>query len=362
MFRKENSKIACITLSIMLAFSTCTQEALETIPTDQSKKSILELANKKYYVNKENALVFSTPIAYYELTDSLLRLTDKDFLEWEKKINFKSYRTVVQEILDTATEYEDETKFVSQYSNYVQLDDNGFIEPIIQAQSYSVVLNKDRVFYIGDKKHIINESCVSVTGADNYKCEFKYNNMITKSNEYGNTLEYPAISSEPANKRKVFTWFKIYRNIVTAPNGSVFHAIDLDITVRPRKLVSYVFGSSWKDYNTICHIDELKIHMPGIGGNTFFDENGQVVYKEDEYWSLKTSTSSNECSRFTCTYRLKTSASEITGALQDIVCIHYRARTRGTGRNGAAYNIFHPLPGMSNCGHRDVTPYQYTQY
>lgn len=113
-------------------------------------------------------------------------------------------------------------------------------------------------------------------------------------------------------------------------------------------------------------VEELTIHLKGLGATIYFDENGRITFGNDQMMYLQTVTSSKKTSLFTSTYILTGSSlsSSVPERIEDPICVHYRARTGNTGKYGGAYNTYHPYPGMdpNTCGHRIVTEYQHVVY
>lgn len=367
----ENSffKYVVFLFFMVLSFNSCTDNIISNnveelgVNLNMRTTSVLVNTTGRYYVNNDNALVFASVDDYFFVTDSLLKLTDEEFYNWETNIQFESYRSILDRIFSEIVNSDMDESLIEKYSKYIIKNKEGDIEPYIKAQSYTNVLNGNGVFYIGETKHVVDKEYVSIIDLNEksrnvHRFQYAMKQMQMRD---GDAIEYPQISSDARENRKVFTWFNVYRNIAGS-NGLDKNTIDLDIVVRPRKCVNWVLGTSWKDYNDLCYVDELRVHMPGIGGNFVIDENNNWIFKQDEFWWLSTHKSSKSTSRYTITCRLNSTLLTSTDRLQDIVCIHYRARTGDAGKYGAAYNVFHPLPGMTDCGHRNVTSYQHTQY
>lgn len=318
--------------------------------------------NVPYFVGEDGALNFRSVDDYFALSDSLAMLSDKEYMSWEEKNNFNSYRTYVQNIIDNLenVEINNYDDIIAQNSEYVYKDKYGSISPIIDAHVYQCVANKERFFYVNSVKHIVNRDYINVE----YSSKSKENEIIDyslKSNSR-NTVEYPEIEYQrDRSQYKLFTWFKIYKNTITS-GPSKGEKICMDVCVRPRKFNQI---SGWKGYNDYCMVEELTIHLEGLGMTNYFDENGRMVFGNDQMMYLPTVTSSEKTSLFTSTYILSGSmGGSVPERIKDPICVHYRARTGETGKYGGAYNTYHPNPGMdpNTCGHRIVTEYQHVVY
>lgn len=351
----------CFLLMILFSCESDIIENYENVPTKSS-----DILDEAYFVNENGSLVFNTIDDYFALSDSIVKLSDDEYEEWSNKNHFYSYRQYVQNMLSNAVDLDEQEQLSLSHSmpDFIQIDNHGFLSPTIQSQIYRSLINKERIFYIGKVKHVVNKDVIEIStegGSEiqriNY-CDIYQNNSKLKSSDI---IEYPLIEAiSKDGNRKIFTWFKLYKNM--ASGGVIIKEnIILDIMVRPRKFV-YMIG--YKDYNEKCMVEELKIHMPGIGVTYYLDETGTWVNGNNNIMFLKTVTS-KAASLFTSSYILNgMSMSSSVGKLQDPICIHYRARIGDMGKDGAAYNTYHPMPGMNkdDCGHRLVTPYQHVTY
>lgn len=312
-----------------------------------------------YCVNEEGILVFATLQDYQLLTASLIKMDEEEFKDWEKKVNFKSLRTYINQLYQEGSEYiknrGDYEIWVKKYSKYLILDEDGFVEPIIGSQLYRSIVNRNGEFYIGTALNKVDKEYVTITAIENgmdnsRKMKYVFNNVHSRG-EYGNVVEYPKITGygyTGANvSHSITTWFKIYNNSGTDFHGNTVYSLSLDVMSEASSILIWPFWSRNNDYFTI---EGFKIHLPGLGFNTFFDENSNLASRKDEMWFLSP-TKSKKCSRYTLTYLLTNSFNgsvEIPQFIQDPVCVHYKASSSGAH---VSYNTFHPLPGMDECGH-----------
>lgn len=321
-----------------------------------------------YYLTDDGALHFKSIDDYRTLSDSLRGLPEDEFEAWETEVGFSSYRSLFKGILLSAMDMEVGVRnsFVDSNSDYVYIDSNDLIQPVVEAQFFQNVINKDRIFYIADNKYIIdndfviteNQQSRSITN----KIQYSLIDKSVSTKAAGDEVNYPSIEYKNVNGTyKVITWFKIYKNVFNSPFTGKFNEVILEVSVRPREF-SKIAG--FKDYNAWCYVEEMKIHMPGLGFGLFFDETGSQVMANDQRMYLHTTSSSNKTPLYTSSYVIWSSQTQEFGRLQDPVCVHYRARTAELGKFGAAYNTYHPLSGMdpNDCGHRLVTTYQNVEY
>lgn len=350
-----NRLLFLITLCNLCA---CSSDVLDTnLVRDES----ISLKKGGYYLNEQGALTFTSLDAYFALTDSLNHLSENEFCQWEKSHHFISYRTFVNNIIDKADEMKDKDQvitFLKQYADYVYIDENELVQPVIQSQTYQSIANKEGIFYVEEAQNKVGREYVTISknvtkSEAGYIDQIRYIKEKSFTKAYGDEVEYPTIAFvNRDNDRKIFTSFKITKN--AASNGTVsLCQPQLEIFVRARKWVPI---AKWKDYNTICIVENVILQMDGIPFSPYVDENGQWIFGDGKQIKFLAPVESKEAARFTSTYRLTTAPIMMQAPLQDIICIHYRARTRGTGEYGAAYNVYHPNPDMNlqDCGHTKV--------
>lgn len=354
---------------LSLLLSSCGDELLKTdnqrnpefVTKSTLDSNILmdEKCSASYYVNNEGALVFSTLDDYGFLIDSISKLTDDDFVNWENRINFKSYRTFTDNLIENTESLE---MLQSLYPEFFEKNEKyDVVLPKIQAKLYRSIVNKEGIFYIGDTKNKVEDDCFSVEGKNvNPVLRQKISYSLGNESQIGNAIEYPSIEyvSEKTGY-KVMSWFRIYK--IRGTNGSqTYYSTVLEITVRPRSWGALV---GWNDTNSTCHVEEVKMKMKGLGGCMFYDEEGEFVARINEFMALKTVSSSSASKLWTLSIHIGMSDYD-SGVIQDPYCVHYRARIDKIGKFGAAYNTHHPESGIGGaCSlHRQVTEYQNVIY
>lgn len=364
-------KCMALSMCIFMAFQSCSEsnDELMMVASHQNAMTKSIDVERGYDITDDGVLRFESIDAYYSLSDSLRQLTEDEFESWEKEVGFSSYRTFFKNILLSAMEMDTDARngFVNSNSDCVYIDSNDLIQPVVGAQFFRNVINQSRCFYIADNKYIVDSDFVVTEDqmSKSIKDKVRYTLM---SNEVsvlagGDEISYPTIEYVLGRgDYKVMTWFRIYRNVFESPFTGKFNQLLLEVSVRPRKFINI---SGYKDYNDMCYVDEMKIHMPGLGTGIFVDETGSITAAEDQRMFLTTASSTKSTPLYTSSYVIWESKTQVFPTpLQDPICVHYRARTGNTGKYGAAYNTYHPLPGMSkdDCGHREVTEYQHIVY
>lgn len=349
-----------------LLMVSCQNDLFSEIQTDTDlqTKSLDASGFARYYVNDEKALVFETLDDYSLLIDSISKLDDDEFLDWEKEIGFESYRTYTNHLmdeLDSSNEFQITKKLDTNYQKYLLVKEEGLLLPKIPCQIYANICNREGYFYVGKIKNIVDGEFFYADG-DNLNPDL--NRRMTYSlggEQYGNAIEYPTLHSTPHGDYKVMTWFRIFRTRAVSSSGSTYNTA-IEISVRPRSWGKIV---GWKDRESVCYVEELKIHMKGLG-NTYiwFDEDGNSRFASDEYIEMRTNASSKATKRYTWTVFMNSGMLMADpGMLYDPYCVHYRARANVVGKYGVAYNTYHPESGMADeCKHRQVTDYQHVDY
>lgn len=345
---------------VTLLFVSCNQiEELDNV-YNSNNINVTEISPlKAAYIVDDGILNFRSIEDYYKLTDSLSQLSDFEYKNWTKQIGFDSYRNVIDDIMKSDKSDEELLRF---YADYIHKDSIGCIVPNIDFRIYQNVLNKDGLFYINNVVYSFSEDKLASKVLKKMSSPLKYD----ISPKQVTVVEYPDI--EYANNwlgKKVMTHFKLYKNTVTDTplkgNQLIF-----EVYVRPREFNS-VLG--WKDCKDDCMSEEVTFHMEDLGLMRYKDETGNYITKEDHWSDLHTFSSSSPTRLFVASYvvihqNIGTGPIVPLPVLKDPVCVHYRARIGSLGKNGAAYNTYHPLPGMDkeDCGHRLVTEYQHIEY
>lgn len=139
----------------------------------------------------------------------------------------------------------------------------------------------------------------------------------------GNVLvEYPVKMYTPDNKKRVDTNARIYE-LVAEGSQAPFVNLQLEITVRGYSKRA----TGWKKEKTELYVDDVTVRIP-------------------DYWSDVTYEGTHSSNGDYTFYIFNFSLSSLMwGSLippfQKPLCLHYRARTRGTGNYGMAYNFYH---------------------
>lgn len=159
MKKKFSTMVLGLTVALL---SSCNGNDIveETAMSNVKTKAIEQVKSRCSVV--DGILHFSSTDDYYALTDSLCKLSDVEFENWENQNNFLSYRTYVNRIIDEIESAQNEndvdkvSSLLKEYSNYVYLSEEDFVQPVILATSYRSIVNKDGIFYFNDTENVVD--------------------------------------------------------------------------------------------------------------------------------------------------------------------------------------------------------------
>lgn len=332
-------------LSVLLGlFGACTNN-MEMSDNGRVSKGIIQesnvskmLRNKNYAnysVNGENVLVFETVEDYAYVLNMISQFSNEEFKRWENEIGFLSYRSVTDSLFENTNDTE---SLANDYPEYFTLID-GLVETKILSQLEKSIVNTDGIYYIGDIKNKAYEReqiCTYLAPGEEVVNEIE---IPVKQYRSGGNADYKIIGSCRVLKLKA-----------TGATGSMW-SFAIEIINRPRSL----HMTGWKDTKTACWIEEVKVHMKGLGMNVVKDEYGQTNFVEDQFTSLATK-GGESLKILTITYIMSQFMSD-PGKLNDPYCVHFRERIGKFGKNGLAVNYYHEAPGIT-CPHRPVAETQ----
>lgn len=318
-------------LMIVVGMQSCSNNELINESSSLQQTKSINPDNRPYWVTEDGALRFLSVDSYFSLCDSLNKLSDNEFVNWENQIAFFSYRTASSEAIAKIEEAEGTSLYgelLKKYSNLFYVIGDSVISPKIEAQSYRNIVNLEGVFYIGEIKNVIEGNNISGYNAINGQCVLSKQSYLgevtqTKASS-GYTVQYPEYVHDYGKKR-VLTQMKLYNNMVAIPGfSSPVTRIELEILVRGSSLN---FWGKWKKYETVCSIDDISFTLSDM----------PEIFNTHFHFSDVNST--QDVVSFTSIYTLSGILSGGPYLLKDLICVHYRARTRGTGENGVAYNF-----------------------
>ena len=311
-----------------------------------------------YYVREDGILSFASVEDYYATTDLLMNFSNKELRNWEKQNGFTSYRTYTNEIIDeieNAQNDNDEMKvtfLLSKYSKYVYMNNDSIIMPIIQANAYRCVANKDGVFYLNDTKNIVDGKYISAESnimAKNTPIKYSYiisNDLLRDEDEYVDYDNMEYVKSD--NKKSVNASCKLIRHLVSKDaQGTFCTKVQFEVTCFGRRNKKW---GGWQRYSTSHTIEKIHCHFKNIpisvkpdatlgslAVDYNFDHDGVDKIDDDSKYGVQT-------------YDLGLMVKNYANPLTSAQCIHFMVKTAGTYPEGLGYNYY-----MRNYNDKDNT-------
>lgn len=261
-------------LLLLMAITSCTNdlETMEGVSLGEQKKDIVLLGGnsltKSSNDQSDNILQFKDRTVLDETISRLKKMTNKERLEWEKKMNFISLNSIYEKALDevtvtegTAEEYND---LKEKYQNYLYFpeykEDYGAYLPVSNEEIASV-LNKNGEVIIGDEivnmKDIFEYRDLQLTGNALYDLDVLP--RLSNKDYIGN--QYDSGWKEVGSRK-----FKLKGGRRIMDVGKTEIALHLEISFRKKG----VFG--WMNYKETTQTTGSYSPYYGPVGGTFYQE------------------------------------------------------------------------------------------
>lgn len=284
-----------------------------------------------YYV--ENGVIHFTSLdAFFNVAEEVANLSDSEFNEWEKNNNFRSYRTIANELIAEAEEIEDEKErnnFISQNANYIK-EENGNILPVINANFYRSISNANGIFYICSTKNEVTDS--EVIAYDERSRSVRRSTYFSPKARTVQGIQYEE-REHKSGDRKVISSAKIF--IETAFDAQFErHAISLEIFIDGKAKAAF---GRWKHYSTTYSHDLVRVKLKRDPID--IDENDNIIYETGQEIQKPANNSGTKDSKnWTVTYALSKPLIR-EPQIEDVVYLYYDATTRGTGNDKLKYKV-----------------------
>lgn len=294
-----------------------------------------------YSLRADGSLSFRNVDDYFAVTDSLIKLNDEDFVNWENSIGFVSYRSYVDKLTDEVEEAINDSNsdkvssLLNDYAKFISLDEDSVVKPIIKSETYRRITNKDGVFYIGYLKNVVDETSIyavdnGMTRSVSPKLSYVITNNMRGIEEPIYYKEYLYTKSD--NTKRVITTCSIVKNVaLTDAQGNSMSSIQFQIFVDGKRN-----KRGWKHYSTAYFVKDITCLFKNIPLSTNVD--GTVKTSGDFLFEHPGQDSAGESKNHTFVYNLGKSVKNYTTPIQHAACIHYKAMTRGTLPEGIGYN------------------------
>lgn len=322
----KNLIFSCLLLSFLL--SSCNSADLLN-DRKNDKTTIPEKSDNAYYVRDDGSLSFSSLKAYQAVCDSLLQLSPAEFHEWENSIGFKSYRAITNEALEKLKQTTDTKSYNSvlkQYADYIYLSHDSLIYPNIECQYYKNIIDKNGIFYIEGIKNIVTKDHISAFKDGKKLSTYSYISDIPSTKSEQVLDAFPYIETK-WDGRKIATKARFYRTLVTG-GGAIIESYILELYAQ-----GYINQlGHYKPYGTVLMFDDIVFRGKTSAGNIY----------QNTWPDVETADNTGSITVSIPVY-----------FVNELVCLHYRARSRGTGNRGVAYNVyqhqFYDYNGVNKC-------------
>lgn len=336
---------ACL-LSCAL-FSCGENSVLEEVDNSGDALQTKSSVDVPYYVQEDGSLCFRSTEDYFAVTDSLIKLTDQELNNWEKTIGFVSYRSYVDKFVNEVEEaYNDEdfnkfNQLLNEHAEYIYLDTDSLVKPIIKSKTYQCITNQDGVFYLGDIKNVVGETSVYAVGKGRSMSP-KISYVITgNTRDVTDVIGYEEYSYKKADYTKmVISSCSLVKNVVLSDTqGNNTSCVQFQIFVDGKRK-----KGSWKHYSTSYAVKDILCKFRNIPSAVNGDQTLKCV--RDTVFSHPGLDDAGISSSHTFIYNLGLSVRNYTEPIQHAACIHYKAMTGGTNPEGLGYNYANGKYGM----------------
>lgn len=168
--------ILFVIMVFSLALSSCQNEQLEYPEDDMVNIDVL--AGKNNFDTDisgvsciNGALHFENAETVFDVVKKLSSMPNEVFTEWEKKCNFKSLKTTINEAYQDMENSSGFYIYNSKYSKYLYLDEDSCMTAYVNAEMYQLICNADGEFYVQNIKHRVERNMIIMTDMENGKEE-----------------------------------------------------------------------------------------------------------------------------------------------------------------------------------------------
>ena len=329
-------------------FASCQSE--EDVLSNASNESLSTRAmvdeNTPYYVGEDGALNFKSSEDYFALCDSLAQLDDDAYHAWEQEMHFESYRSYTDKMIDevnAAWEENDEQKataLLQKYSNYIYMNADSTVWPVVVSRAYQNVTNKDGVFYVNGAKNVVDSKYVTLAsskGRSVHRVAYISLQQNTRSTEITVPLrELDYIKSD--NTKRVYASFTMLKNITFDDSkGANMTVLQVQVNINGKK--KKITG--WKDYTTGYYIEHFYGIFNGIPQSVTSEGNIKDIASNIEIPIMRSRYSMPRGKRGIFTANLMNFAvKNYTADVPYPTCVHFRAMIDGTLPEGLGYNYY----------------------
>lgn len=268
--------ILFVTMAFLLVLASCQNEQLEYPKDDMVNVDILVEKNN---VNTDIAgvscingvLHFESAEIVFDVIKKLSCMPNEVFIEWEKKNNFKSLKTIINEAYRDMETPNGVYVYNSKFSKYLYIDEDSCMTAYVNAEMYQLICNADAEFYVQSIKHRVEGNVIIMTDTEGRQeeCVFCLNgDGLSRGAGAGYTVAKKIYDS---GKKSVIAYIGTYIFSVKDQSGKDTYQMMLEYRSKAR--ARYLGG--WHETKAIHGLEGASF----IAKNIAFLENGQVVRK-----------------------------------------------------------------------------------
>lgn len=325
------------------ALVSCSQtDVLESASTGVLQTRSIS-SDAPFYVEADGALNFRSIEDYFQLSDSLVLLSESEYRNWETFNHFDSYQTFTDNIIDEIYMAMDDnpsavTSLLEKNKEYVFMTGDSLVYPVVQSKTYRNVINKDGVFYINGIKNVVDGRYVTLATTDNSRAVHKiaYLNPVS-SNMRSEQIAFKkyGYTKRDQTKRTYAECFLIKNTAFEDTHAANQTMVQFQINVDGKKKIR----KNWKHYTTAYWVSKITCVFNGIPTELYPNGTiktlGTIIFDAPAEISLPEGKSGSYVKNL-----MNFSVRNMTEPLQSPDCIHFKAGTRGTHPEGAGYNYY----------------------
>ena len=343
---KTNLFLTVCASAFLLASCQSEDDVLNNASNESLSTRAMVDENAPYYVGADGALNFKSSEDYFALCDSLAQLDEDAYHAWEQEMHFESYRSYTDKMIDEVNAAWDEnneqkaTSLLQKYSNYIYMNADSTVWPVIISRAYQNVANKDGVFYVNGAKNVVDSQYVTLASAKGrsvHRIAYVPLNQTTREANITVPLRELNYIKKDGTKR-VYATFSLLKNVnFQDNNGSNMTMLQVQVNINGKKKKL----TGWKDYTTGYYIEDCHGIFNGIP--IAIDKNGNIAEMESNK-EIVCTDARVEMPRGTrgiyVDNLMDFAVKNYTEPILNPTCVHFKAMTSGTIPEGVGYNYY----------------------
>ena len=269
-----------ILLSVFI-FAGCSEKDDIPLAKTEIAGGTYELLLKEELTVNNGVLNFGSVESYYKISSLLGQLSDADRDKWEKELGFVSLRSELNRVQNELTDSEDESAFLqllNDNSDIVKMED-GTPKPIIEADFYAAIANRNGFFYVEGACHKVFENQIAISRNGSHDAlqqafsgglksgnsevevfDYRFNSNL-KSSVCGNSLERQFATRD----RKCVLSTRVYIEVIGL-GMNTYRRVIFRIEIKNER--KNMWGN-WIKYEAGCQVKdiELIVNAPIVTGS-----------------------------------------------------------------------------------------------